>query len=365
LVGPNLLLSRQVADWRPIGNICEAASFWIASPALLVGAVWQLSKDKSKLGAVELALSFLLLLMIVHGVAGLPSWLARASLLDLVPGHRSMIALGLVDALLLSRLLARNEKRGGASVVAAATAATAWVLFLAAASVRLAAILPDFRIEVGLAFALVNGAIVWIALRGGNGRLPLAAVAIGSLLASAGFNPVVRGGSEYLVENPLSQEILEIDRQHGGESAWLVFGSPHLPNLFRVLGVRAINGLHPAPQLELWEKFDPDRRLHWKYNRYANILFQPAASRPFSVRNLGHRLLATFDPETRALRDLGVTHALLHGGRHHQLSRYSSYQHLASVGENHLFAFHWEDPGPDGPVRPDQRDMNPPLSERR
>ena len=63
---------------------------------------------------------------------------------------------------------------------------------------------------------------------------------------------MVRGGSEYLVENPLSQKILEIDRQHDGESVWIVFGSPYLPNLFRVLGVRAVNGLHPVPQFELW-----------------------------------------------------------------------------------------------------------------
>jgi hypothetical protein len=107
--------------------------------------------------------------------------------------------------------------------------------------------------------------------------------------------------------------------------------------------VRALNGLHPTPQFELWEKFDPGRRLGWVYNRYANIVFQPVPSRSFTVQNLGHRLLATFDPETRALRDLNVTHALLHGGNRHELSRYSSYQHLVSFGENHLYAFHWED----------------------
>jgi hypothetical protein len=344
LIGPNLLLSRQVSDWRPLANVCEAASFWIASPAVLAAAVWQGWKGKSGLGAVEFALSLLLLLMVVHGVVGLPPWLARASLLDLVPGHRSMIGLGLVDALLFSRLLARNTRRDDVSVIVTTTAATAWALFLAVGSARLAATLPDFRLEVGLALALVNGAAVWIAARGGNGRLPLVVVAVGSLLASAGFNPVVRGGSAYLVENPLSQKILEIDRQHGGESAWLVFGSPHLPNLFRVLGVRAVNGLHPVPQFELWEELDPAHRHRRTYNRYANIVFHPVASRPFMVRTAGHRLLATVDPENRALRELGVTHALLHGGDADGLSRYPSYQHLATVGGDDLFVLHWEDP---------------------
>jgi len=344
LMGPNLLLSRQVADWGPLVNICEAASFWIASPAVLALAAWQSWRGKSGLGAVELVLSLLLLAMVVHGVVGLPPWLARASLLDMVPGHRSMIGLGLVDLLLFSRLLARRTRCDGASVVATTTVAAAWVTVLVVASAQLAATLPDFRLGVGLVLALVNGAIVWIAGRGGNGRLPLAAVAMGSLLVSAGFNPVVRGGSAYLVENPLSQKILEIDRQHGGDSSWIVFGSPYLPNLFRVLGVRAVNGLHPVPQFELWEKFDPARRHRQVYNRYAQIVFRPSTSRPFAVRNVGRGVLAMVDPETCALRDLGVTHGLFHGSDPDGLSRYPSYKRLASVGKNHLFVLQWEDP---------------------
>jgi hypothetical protein len=344
LMAPNLLLSRQVADWGPLVNICEAASFWIASPAVLAMAAWQFWRGKAGLGAVELVLALLLAVMIVHGVVGLPPWLARASLLEMVPGHRSVIGLGLVDLLLFSRLLSRNTQRDRASRVGTATAAAAWTVLLGVASLRLAATLPDFRLEVGLVLALVNGVIVWIAGRGGSGRLPLAAVAVGSVLASAGFNPVVRGGSTYLLENPLSRKILEIDHRHGGESVWLAFGSPYLPNLFRVLGVRAVNGLHPVPQFELWERFDPAHRYRPVYNRYAHVVFRPAASRSFEVRRVGRRLLAAVDPEDRALRDLGVTHALFHGNDPDRLSRYPSYEHLGSVGKNHLFALQWEDP---------------------
>jgi hypothetical protein len=204
--------------------------------------------------------------------------------------------------------------------------------------------LPDIRLEVGLLLALANGVVVWIAARGGSGRIPLAAVVVGSLLASVGFNPVVRGGSEHLVKNRLSREILEIDQRHGGESTWIVFGNTHLSNLFRVLGVRAINGLHPVPQFDLWAQLDPDGRHRHIYNRYALIVFGPVVSHPPTVSLLGHRVLATFDPENRALRELGVTHVLLHGGNRHELSRFPSYRLLASVGENHLFAFHGEDP---------------------
>jgi hypothetical protein len=344
LMGPNLLASRQVVDWGPLTNICEAASFWIASPALLAVAAWQWWQGKWRFGAVEIVLSLLLVVTVVHGVTGLPPWLARASLLDLVPGHRSIIALGLVDLLLFSRLLARNGPRDGASVAVASTAAAAWVVFLGVASVRFSGALPDFRIGIGLALALVNGASVWIAARRGSGRLAIALVAIGSLLASAGFNPLVRGGSAYLEENPLSRKILEIDRQQGGESVWIVFGSPYLPNLFRMLGVRAINGLHPVPQFELWERFDPAGRQRQMYNRYAHIVFRPVPSRPFAVRSVGRRLLVMIDPKSRALRDLGVTHALFHGGDPLERYHYPSSQHVASVGENHLFVVRWEDP---------------------
>jgi hypothetical protein len=343
-VGPNLLASRQVADWEPLVNICEAASFWIASPAVLAMAAWQSWRGRARLGAVELVLALLLAVMVVHGVVGLPSWLAHASLLEMVPGHRSVIALGLVDLLLFSRLLSRNTQPDRVSPIGTATAAAAWTVLLGVASVRFAATLPEFRLEVGLVLASVNGAIVWIAGRGGSGRLPLAAVLVGSALASAGFNPVVRGGSTYLLENPLSRKILEIDHRHGGESVWVAFGSPYLPNLFRVLGVRAVNGLHPVPQFELWERFDPSHRHRRIYNRYAQVVFRPAVSRPFEVRTVGRRLVAAVDPEARALRDLGLTHALFHGNDPDRLSRYPSYVHLASVGKNHLFALQREDP---------------------
>jgi hypothetical protein len=112
----------------------------------------------------------------------------------------------------------------------------------------------------------------------------LATLAGGLAWCSLWFNPVVKGGSEYLVENPLSQRILAIDREAGGETLWVSYGSHQIANLFRVLGIRALNGVHPLPQLELWERFDTERRYRRVYNRYAHVSFQPSRSSRISFR---------------------------------------------------------------------------------
>jgi hypothetical protein len=337
LMAPNLLASRAVADGGPLLNICEAASFWIASPALVATVAWQSWRGKSRLGAVEVMLCLFLVVTVVHGVIGLPLWLARVSLFDLVPGHRSILALGLVDLLLFSRIVARHQESGRASAALASAASAAWVIVLVVASADLVRATTSFRIEVGLALALVNGAAVWAAARCRNARIGIAAVAAGSFLASVGFNPVVRGGAAYIEENPLSQRILEIDRQQGGESVWIVFGRPQLANLFRMLGVRAVNGLHPIPQFAMWQKFDPAGLHRQTYNRYAQIVFRPVAAQPFTVSLVGRRVLAMVDPESRALRDLGVTHVLFHGGDPITRFRPPSFEYVTSVGRNHVF----------------------------
>jgi hypothetical protein len=149
--------------------------------------------------------------------------------------------------------------------------------------------LPEFRLGVRLTLALVKGAVVWIAARGGSGRLVLAAIAVGSLAASADFNPLVRGAPHTSRRTRATGSFSRSTRS-AAESNWIVFGSLYLSNLPRVVGVRAVNRLHPAPQLAL-----------------------------------------------------GVTHALLHGGDPARLSRFRSYQHLVTVGDNRFFAIHWED----------------------
>jgi hypothetical protein len=89
-----------------------------------------------------------------------------------------------------------------------------------------------------------------------------------------------------------------------------------MSNLFRVLGVQALNGLHPVPQLQLWSVHDLEGGFREACDRYAHIGFAPRAA---------------------ALRRLGVTHVLGRADAPRALRHFSELESLGSVGKNHLY----------------------------
>jgi len=175
--------------------------------------------------------------------------------------------------------------------------------------------------------------------------LPMAALAAASCVVGAWFNPLVRGGSAYLRENALSRAILEVDRAHGGDTTWVSFGDYVTPNLFRILGVRALNGVIPVPQFELWAPLDPKGHARSLYNRFAHVVFTPSPVREPRFEQLAYDAFAVHvDPGSDALRALGVTHMLVETDDPAGFAARSGATRLASVGRRHLFRARWQAP---------------------
>jgi hypothetical protein len=196
---------------------------------------------------------------------------------------------------------------------------------------------------LALALAL-NGVLADRVLRR---RQPVAACAgLAALLAlcTAWFNPLVAGGSAYLRENALSQRILAVDRERGGATVWASYGGIGLGNLFRAIGVRSVSGVHPIPQLELWQRLDPERQHEDVYNRYAHVLLDlPAPDSPrFEVVDTDAFLLR-IAPDGPELPRLGVTHLLV-DARDRFRPHFERYAPLAEVGRFRLFALPLEPP---------------------
>jgi hypothetical protein len=182
-------------------------------------------------------------------------------------------------------------------------------------------------------------------------RRALAALALACVCfaTTAWFNPLVVGGADWLLDNPLSRKIVEIDRATEGGSTWCVFaqGSAEVANLFRMLGVRSVTGVLPVPQPELWARIDPEARWAAVYNRYAHVWFEAASTPEPRFRLFAQDgFIVEIDPTSQALRQLGVTHALLKGGDPGSFARESGFVYLGTVGQNHLFRV---------PPRPDAR----------
>jgi hypothetical protein len=265
---------------------------------------------------------------------GFPEPVVRATGLSLVPGQRAVIGLVVADAVILARSLVVGDRR---SIWIASAVAVAWTAVLLVCSSTLRGWLGGGSWLVGAAFAVANGAIV-LAL--GSARLRLLG-AVGvvalSLGTAAWYNPLVRGGSSFLFENELSKKILEVERTEG-PSRWVVVGVPRLASLFRILGISVVNGVHPVPQLELWAAIDPRGTWRNVYNRYAHVAveFQPVET-PRFVKRSEDVVVLEIEPRSRALRELGITHALISGASPDAWQAMTGFEYIGSIGSRHLF----------------------------
>ena len=339
LLAANTGLPLLVDDYGRLLNACEAAGYWLLSPALALGALWSWLAGGRRPDAVALGLAAAVVALVLHASTTMPVWLARATLFGLVPGYRSVIALGFADVLLVARLLAYGSPLAG---VPRTGAALLWGGGVAAAVFALQRTTPALPIGAGLGFAAGNSLLAWLALAPRRRWHAMAALAAASALVSLWFNPLVRGGSDALRDNSLARAVLEIDRAYAGGTSWVAYGGHVVPNLFRAIGVHSVNGVHPVPQLELWAPFDPSGEAQSIYNRYAHVVFDPdAGEEPTFDRRGSDTFTVHVRPGSEALHKLGVTHLLVDSPKARSLAERDGATWLKSVGPFSLLRAPW------------------------
>jgi hypothetical protein len=331
--------------YGPLLNVCEAAGFWLLSPALVAAALARAAAERRRPDALVVALAAAWLALVAHAAVGIPAWLARASGWSYVPGHRSVIALGVAEVLLLARLLARPLPVRGAT---RAGLALAWGAAIAACGAALSALLGGLPAGGVAAFAAANAALVWLALAPRRPWHALAAAAAASWLVAGWFNPLVRGGADAVQGNELARAVQEIDAASGGDTVWVAFGNLGLGNLFRAVGVRSVNGVQPVPQLELWRTIDPDGSEEEAYNRYAHVLFGASADpEPRFEHTAPDAFRIYVDPTSPAMQKLGVTHLVIGAPQARRLAERGGAVWVRSAGPYHILREPWV-PAPPG-----------------
>ncbi len=327
-----LLLGSRVDDWSPVLNIAEGASFWLFFP--VSGAVALLRAWRGRPDPLSLALLAYATLLLVYSTLGLPNFLAKATGLSWAQPTRTLIALGLADTLLLVRVLATAPSEPPARGFVAAVVC-GWVALLTLVSREVNHAFGEvgsaWLVGACLANALVAAGIV----RGWRPARLVAGAALALLATTFWYNPLVRGGTAFLSENPLSRKIVALDEAAGGKSLGISYGPPYAANLFRVIGVRAITGVQSVPQLELWRALDPNRKYERIYNRYAHVTARSAGTPGVRFRlPAPDSFELIVEPGAPELRALGLTHALIVAPQPPQLP---GARHVDSHAWNHLY----------------------------
>lgn len=338
LFGHHLLVAMRGGD-EAQGVV--AAVPWLWFPVVAAGEALRFARTR-RIDPLAAALVLVCAAFVAYACRGVPESVARATGLAWVPSARVPLALGVADALLLVRVLARPRDEGEPGHLPALCVAVAWIAWIGIVANGVHARRGDLGGAVTALLVVANGGIAYALLRRPRPACIAGALAVALAASTLWFNPLVRGGSAFLRENALSRQILAIDRAAGGATTWAVFGPPALGNLPRVLGVRSLGGVQPIPQLALWRRLDPDGSERDVYDRYAHVLFETGRS---SVPRFQARGVDGFAvrvaPGSPALRELGATHVLIQLPEPQPetvLRAMPGLRWLASAGRNHLFA---------------------------
>lgn len=331
--------------------MCHSAGGGFLFTYPLVGAALALDvlARRRRGSASALALLLFLLVATVWYLAGLPSWLARVFLLNHVPEERAMLAMGVADMLLVILYVTQRpepfpearRRRGVPRLLLWA----AWLILLAGVGCDLHGLLPRWDVRnlvwngllaAGLAAALLA-----------RPRLFLPALATLSVAGTLWFNPLVRGGTRYLRENPVSREVLELDAAYRADrncgTRWVAYGDGFadqlaLGNLFRMIGVYAVNGCHPYPQLGVWKTLDPDGAYAGVWNRYAHVFFALPGDpqQPFMTVPSGDSVRVHLHPADPRFAALNLQY-VLYRGRHPERFTDAGLEAVRSFGKVHIF----------------------------
>jgi len=333
LVNPNFWIPIQVTEFGALGPYrSSSASFWITWPVVAAATLWRTAMRREKIDPVVWALALYCAAISIYCVWGIPDAAARASLFVAVPAHRAMLGLGLGDVALLVAFLSQPCGTHPESPRSDAILAVLWAAALGACALALHEALPETKPLWMIAGVIVNGALAFAILRRARPAAVASLIAGALALSTLGFNPLALGGSHYLLDNDLSKMIVDLDRRSGGRSTWISYGGDQaISNLFRVLGVRALDGTQPTPQLEMWKSLDPTGHYRRAYNRFAHVRAEPTQNkvRFWSSRE---KIMIELDPEGPEIEQLGVTHLLVRTNNPAAAIRFRSYQPAARAG---------------------------------
>ena len=338
----NVLSIKPPEHWLDY-NPCEGAAFFLIFPLVVAALLRDWWRTRKPPNGLLLGITGYIVFLLIWNLAGFPEVLARWTFMSRAPPFRTMIGLGIADIFLLSVYVSSRQRSIPASrkdYVTPWVVSALWIAFHVALEFKLSGHFPDYFLNtavIGGLFAMALAPLLYLAP-----RLVLPAVMIVSILTTYPVNPLARGGTAFIQTNPLSQKIRALDQEaeaQGRQPVWIAYGGMALPNLFRMIGARALNGTHAYSQLELWKTLDPEGLSRPSYNRYAHVVFEvSSAPDDFKIKLVHNDSVTVFlHPDNPRFAALNVDYLLCMDNQVESFDRVAKLKKIYSYAGKHIY----------------------------
>lgn len=246
-------------------NNSEVALFYHFFPTVLLASPFVLfGKKNSEQKLIGRILMIFCLFSLFWIAVGLPKPLAQLTLLSYVPPFRALLTFGFAALLLtiwfISYIWKENVIPNWYKIILLVV--NAGLFYYSITDSKMTRYFSDFEtIGVALAGTLILAFALFKCKK-------LFYLSFGALVIASGFfvNPIVEGTGA-IFEKTLAKEIQKIE-QTDPDQMWL--SEDEIYNFTPALGVKSFNTVRFYPDLEAWEKVDPDGKYEKYYNRYAH-----------------------------------------------------------------------------------------------
>ena len=338
----NILSVKPPLAWRDF-NPCEGAAFFLLFPVVVAALLRDWWRTRQPPAPLILGITGYIIFLLIWNLAGFTESWSRWTLMSRAPPFRTLIGLGLADLCLLAVYVAgkrhstapRRPERITPWIVCAL-----WIVFQVALALKLSRYFPDYSLAMALIaglFSMALAPLLYLAP-----RLVIPAIMIASILTTYDINPLARGGTTFVRENPLSRKIQDLDQTASAldrQPIWIAYGDLALPNLLRMIGARALNGVHAYPQFELWQTLDPAGQYRTAYNRYAHVIFDlPATPDEFNIHLVQTDIVTVFlHPDDPRFDALNVDYLLCLDDQVATLDRIRKLKRVYSYAGKHVY----------------------------
>jgi hypothetical protein len=309
-------------NWGNWGNVCEASFGMFFAPLIFLGQLMVCIQKKRWPSVLSIILAAFIVFMLSYSIIGFPEWLAEITMMKRSTSNRTQMALLLADlclaAVVCSEMFDGSQLRYSMkNIWQKGLLAAAWTGLLGYVLSSLMGGSPHYPARLAVKLLSLNFILALIFLGFKRPVWFFAGILMINFYGTYRFNPVVRGGIDYLRNNAISKDVLIADGNFG-PGKWAVISDQSLwplGNLLRMLGVKSIGGYGCGPPLKSLSILDPEGKFAGVYNQCAFLTFVPEVGPNvyFTSPSPG-QIVANISANNAAFSRLGVDFFLFIGG---------------------------------------------------